>query len=72
MVQIVEQAWQKLSKLPVERQQELARLLLFEMEQDEKWETTSTTYEAALGKLVAQVLADDDRGLCEPLQPEQL
>lgn len=72
MVQIVVQAWEQLSKLPVERQQELARLLLSEMEQDEKWEQTSATHEAALGKLVAQVLENDGRGLCEPLVSEQL
>jgi hypothetical protein len=72
MTKILEDVIERLRKMPEERQESLARLMLHEMEEDDRW--TSSTHQSAnkLQKLVDEVVDADLRGECEPLDPEKL
>lgn len=58
--------------MPADRQDQLAQLLLHEMEEDERWMQSTATHAAKLQGLVEDVLDADGRGECEPLDPDQL
>jgi hypothetical protein len=72
MTKTLEQAIERLRQMPEERQELLARLLLHEMEQDDLWSRTTEKYADKLNELVKDILAADDRGECEPLDPDKL
>jgi hypothetical protein len=72
MTKTLEQAIERLRQMPEERQDMLARLLLHEMEQDDLWNCTTEKYADKLKGLVENVLAADDRGECESLDPDKL
>lgn len=72
MTQTLEQAIELLQNLPPERQDELARLVLHEIAEDDRWQATTDKYADKLPKLVADILAANQRGECEPLDPDRL
>ena len=72
MSPILDRAIERLRQMPEDRQESLARLMLHEIEEDERWSRSTESSAEKLGKLVEQVLAADDRGECEPLEPDQL
>jgi len=72
MSPILDHAIERLRQMPEDRQESLARLMLHEIEEDERWSRSTESSAEKLGKLVEQVLAADDRGECEPLEPDQL
>ena len=72
MTKTLEQAIERLRQMSEERQDMLARLLLHEIEQDDLWNYTTEKYEDKLKGLVENVLEADDRGECEPLDPDKL
>ncbi len=72
MSNIVNQAIERLRQMPEDRQDFLARLVLHEIEEDERWMRSTEANSNKLQGLVEGVLEADDRGECEPLDPERL
>ena len=72
MTDTLQNAIKQLEQMPADRQDSLARLVLHEIEQDKLWEQSTAANADKLKGLVADVLADDDQGKCEPLDPEVL
>ena len=72
MSDTLEHAIERLRQMPADRQDLLARLVLHEIEEDERWMRSTASNADRLRGLVEEVLAADDRGECEPLDPEQL
>ena len=58
--------------MPADRQESIAKLLLHEIEEDERWIRSTAAYSEKLRGLVNEVLESDRRGECEPLDPESL
>jgi len=58
--------------MPEERQDLLAQLVLHEIEQDQQWTQSTEVQADRLRGLVDDILAADERGECEPLDPDQL
>ena len=72
MSQILDQAIERLRQMPQDRQDSLARLVLHEIEEDERWLRSTASNATKLQGLIQNVLEADDRGECEPLDPNQL
>ena len=72
MTQLMEKAIEKLREVPEAQQDRLARFLLNELEEDDRWLRSTVKHEGQLERLVGEVLADDARGNCEPLDPDRL
>ena len=72
MTKALEKAIERLSRMPADRQDQLAQLLLHEMEEDERWVRATAAHADKLQGLVEKVLDADRRGECEPLDPDQL
>jgi hypothetical protein len=68
----MEQAIERLRAVPPAQQDDVARFLLAELEEDIRWSKSTANHESKLKGLVDNVLADDARGECEPLDPEKL
>jgi hypothetical protein len=72
MTKTLEQAIERLRQMPEDRQDAIARLLLHEIDEDERWTRTTEAHADKLKGLVDDVLEADRRGECEPLDPDQL
>jgi len=72
MTESLQQAIEQLRQMPEERQDLLARLVLHEIEQDQQWTQSTEAQADRLRGLVDDILAADERGECEPLDPDQL
>ncbi len=72
MTKSLEHAIERLQQLPDDRQDLLARLLLHELEEDERWLNSTAGNADKLQQLVTDVLESDRRGQCEPLDPDTL
>jgi hypothetical protein len=72
MSQILNHAIERLRQMPEDRQDLLARLVLHEIEEDERWLRSTEAIAGKLRGLVQEVLDADDRGECEPLDPDLL
>jgi len=72
MTRLMEQAIERLRAVPETKQDELARFLLSELEDDERWSRSTAAHETKLKNFVDKLLADDSRGLSEPLDPDRL
>jgi hypothetical protein len=68
----MEQAIKRLQAVPASEQDRLARFLLNELHEDERWTASTAAHADKLEHLIGDVLADDARGACEPLDPERL
>ena len=72
MTKALEQAIERLRQMPEGEQDEMARLLLHEIEEQERWEQSTAAHAEKLGGFIGEILKADDTGLCEPLDPDQL
>lgn len=68
----MEEAIERLRSVPTDQQDEVARFVLNELQEDERWAATTVAHADQLQKLIDQVLVDDDCGLCGPLDPDKL
>lgn len=59
MTRLMEQAIERLRAVPETKQDQLARFLLNELEDDERWSRSTSEHETKLKNLVETVLADD-------------
>ena len=68
MTKLLKELIDKLSKLPPERQDELAAWLLAEMEDDARWDKSFAESQDALEKLANEALEEHRRGETRPLE----
>ena len=72
MTHLMEQAIERLRAVPEPQQESVARFVLNELEDDDRWSASTALHADALGRLADRVLADDARGNCAPLDPDKL
>ncbi len=72
MTKLMEKAIEALRSLPEETQDAVAGSLLWQLEDDRRWEQTTERYAEQVDKLVVDVLEADRRGETEPLDPDRL
>ncbi len=72
MTDTLQKAIDQLKQMPEERQDLLARLVLHEIEQDRLWTQSTDAHAEKLKGFVADILTADERGECEPLNPDEL
>jgi hypothetical protein len=72
MAKLLDQALERLRGLSEDKQESYARLLLHEIDTDEAFEASSAARPEALKRLVEEVLAADERGETEILDPDTL
>jgi hypothetical protein len=67
MSQVLEYAIERMRQMPVDLQDSIARFLLHEIEEVERWNRSTAANAANLQGLVHDVLPPIDQGECEPL-----
>jgi hypothetical protein len=72
MTKTLEQVVERLRQMPEDRQDLLARLMLHESDEDERWQRSTEIHATQLQGLIQDVLEADRRGECEPLDPDRL
>ena len=72
MTRLMEQVIERLRSIPEGQQDRVAEILLHELAEDERWAKTTKEHAGRLKGLVDDVLADDAKGRCNPLDPERL
>ena len=72
MTNLMKQAMELAQALPENQQDQLARFLINEMHEDNRWNDSSNAHAEQLQKLTDKILADDTQGLCEELDPDTL
>ena len=72
MTKTLEEAIERLRQMSEDRQDALAKLLLHEIEEDERWQKSTANHADKIQGLVQDVLEAERRGECEPLDPDNL
>jgi hypothetical protein len=72
MTRLLAKAFEKASHLPPDEQDELARWLLEELEDEARWDAAFAASQDALSKLADEALEDRRQGRTEPLDPDAL
>jgi hypothetical protein len=72
MARILDDALAKLSALPAEEQERIARWLLDELEDEERWDKQFSTSRDALKKLADEARAERTAGRTTDLDPDRL
>jgi hypothetical protein len=72
MTDAMKKAIERLEQMPEERQDMLARLMLHEIEEDERWMQTTERHADKLRGFVDDVLQADRQGEFETLDPDKL
>jgi hypothetical protein len=72
MTKTLQEAIARIEQMPEDRQELLARLMLHEINEDEKWMRSTEVHAGKLAGFVSDILEADRRGECEPLDPERL
>lgn len=72
MTRLLEEAFARVSELPAEAQDELARWLLSELESERRWSKSFDESQDALAQLAEDALAEYQRGETKELDPEKL
>ncbi len=72
MTKTMEQAIEKLRRMPEHKQDSFARFLLHELDTDAMWEASTNKHEGNVANLVGDVLSADERGETELLDPDRL
>jgi len=72
MTKLLEKAFAQAGKLPVGKQNVLARWLLQELESDRKWDKLFADSQDVLARLADEAERADRQGKTRPLAPEKL
>jgi hypothetical protein len=72
MTKALQEAIDRLQQMPEDRQDLLARLVLHEIEEDEKWTRSTAANAEKLQAVVTEVLEANQRGEYEILDPDNL
>ncbi len=65
MTELLENAFEKASKMPEIEQNIFAKFILEELESEKKWERAFSSSEDALAKLASEALEDFESSRCE-------
>ena len=72
MTERLEQAIARLQTLPADKQDEIATLILEELEEEQRWDESFARSPDVLAKLAAQAMAEYRAGKTQELDPETL
>ncbi len=72
MTQLLEEAFARVSELPADAQDELARWLLSELESERRWSESFAKSGDALARLAEEALTEHRRGETKALDPKKL
>lgn len=72
MLKPLEDAIARMRQLPEDEQEMLARFVLHELDEDDAWRQSSMAHTKPLERLVAEINAEDARGECPDLNPNDL
>ena len=72
MTRLLEEAFARVSALPADAQDELARWLLGEIESERRWSELFAESGDALARLAEEALAEHRRGETKALDPDEL
>lgn len=72
MTELLEQAIAKLKTLPASEQDEIAVMILEELEDEIRWEKAFASSQDTLAKLAAEAMAEYRAGKTQELDPETL
>jgi hypothetical protein len=72
MTKLLEQAIVKISALPESEQDEVARMVLGELEEDRAWASSSLRHADQLRRLADEAWAEHESGQSQELDPENL
>ena len=72
MTDLLGRAFAEAAKLPPDAQDVLARRWMAELADEQAWAAKFADSQDALAKLAGEALAEDDAGLTEDLDPEEL
>ena len=72
MTKLLQEAFDRASKLPEAEQDALGRILLEELASDRRWENLFAGSQDLLEELADQALAEHDAGRTEKLDPEKM
>lgn len=72
MTELLKKAFEKASQLPYEEQDRFGAWMLEELDSDKRWDELFARSPELLEKLAAEAIAEDDAGLTEPLDPDNL
>jgi hypothetical protein len=72
MTKLMEQAIERLKSLPDEEQDQVAGLVLSELDDDRRWAASTERDTHKTQALIDAVIARDEQGLSENLDPEKL
>jgi hypothetical protein len=72
MTRLLEEAFARVSELPEDAQDDVARWLLSELESEQRWATLLESSSGALTQLADEALAERERGETQELDPQKL
>jgi hypothetical protein len=72
MTALLEKVIAEISKLPVERQEEVASWMLSELESENRWTAAFSSSQSALEAMAAVALSEHQAGLTKELDPDKL
>jgi hypothetical protein len=72
MGKVLQQAVTELSRLPENEQETAGAWILAELESERRWDDLFARSPDLLSELAADAIREDEAGLTEPLDPEQL
>jgi hypothetical protein len=72
MTKLMQLAIDRLKNVPEARQDEFAGFVLNELQEDERWMTSTAANAGKLEKLIEDVAEADRRGECARLDPDRL
>jgi hypothetical protein len=67
MTTTLQQAFEKASALPLDRQEAIAAVVFEEIEAEDRWQQAFARSQDALGKLAAEAVAEDEQGRTLPM-----
>lgn len=72
MIKPLEDAIERIRRLPEEEQKLVARFMLHELDEDEAWRRTTESHVGKLAALVDEITAEEARGECDDLDVGRL
>lgn len=72
MTDLLEKAFKEASKLSPDEQDELAAVILADIESERRWQQLWSKSQESLSKLAKEALSDDETGETESLGPGEL
>lgn len=72
MTELLEKAFNEAAKLSPDEQDELASLLLAELESERRWTASFDSSQDALARLAQEAVEQDERGETQDLDPADL